>query len=217
MSKKSVTSWSLSALKQYETCAYKYKRSRLDGVKEPTSYALERGIDLHRKLEFYLNGTIKGGVPRSLFRFETEIANLKKYGAIAEEQFVLNTEWKPLDDPKPWFSKKAWFRAKTDARVNNLVIDLKTGRKYDTHYEGAELYALIFLLENDAYDEVDVEFWYCDSGDMSNWTFYRKDVEETKARWQERADKLFNEKEWKPTINEYCKYCHLKKECPAQQ
>ena len=44
-------SFSHSSIKSYEECPYKYRLTRIDGLKEPTGDAAQRGKDIHTTFE----------------------------------------------------------------------------------------------------------------------------------------------------------------------
>ncbi len=44
-------SFSHSSIKSYEECPYKYRLTRIDGLKEPTGDAAQRGKDIHTAFE----------------------------------------------------------------------------------------------------------------------------------------------------------------------
>lgn len=117
-----IKSWSLSALQLYEQCPKKYYLEKIKKVPVPSSPALERGIDIHAKAEGFLKGTITG-LPNELQKFKNEFENLKKHGAIAEEELTLDRHWQPV--PNGWNDPRTWLRGKTDARIGDWVCDFK--------------------------------------------------------------------------------------------
>jgi CRISPR/Cas system-associated exonuclease Cas4 (RecB family) len=206
-------SWSYSTLNLYKQCPQKYKYVKIDKLPEKPSYHLQKGIQTHNVAEEYLLGNIKD-VPPVLRKFRSEFENLRKAGALAEEAIVLNKDWKPLESDDPWKDPNAWFRAKIDARIDDFIIDFKTGRHYAEHINQAKLYANIQLLRSKA-DHITVEFWYVNSGDVFMYTFYRNDLEEHIKEWEDKVNIMHNDTEFKPKKNEYCKYCDFMAICPA--
>lgn len=204
-----VKSWSLSSLQLYEQCPLKYYYEKIEKRSQEPSDALLRGIHIHKLAEHYILGDIIG-MPNELKKFAVEFRNLKKHGAIAEENLTLDKHWQPVEDG--WSKSETWLRAKTDARVDNWVCDFKTGRKYDKHEDQARLYSNILMKYYD-YDYVDVEFWYLDKGDVGAYSFSRETLDQDIEMWEERSSKLFLEKNWHPKQNEYCKWCSHQKDC----
>lgn len=208
---------SLSAIQLFEQCPYKYKQVKILKIPEPKSEALENGIKVHQMAEDFLNGEIEH-VPPPLLKFEGDFIEAREMSAIAEENIVLNDRWEPLTDvPKKeqWFHEDAWLRAKTDIRLKNFIVDIKTGKHYDKYYDQAELYALLFFILNPEFTNCHVEFWYTKTGDLKTYDFNHVETLEKKKDWVKRFGKLFVEEEWEPKKNEYCKYCFFQASCPA--
>jgi hypothetical protein len=181
---------------------------------EPISYHLANGVAVHSFAENYLLGKIPS-LPPVLGKFRKEFQALLDAGALPEEEFVLNRDWQLI--PDGWLSKDAWLRLKLDARIDNFIVDFKTGKKYDDHANQGRLYANVLMMLNPDYDEVDVEFWYLNSGEVVSHTFYCKDLLDDKFKWEARVNKLHSDTEFKPTPHEYCKYCYVKHLCNAYQ
>jgi hypothetical protein len=201
-------SWSYSAISRYEQCALQFYAERTKQVSSQESFALADGDRVHQLAEGFLLGRIEG-VPPDLRQFEKEFKTLKSLGAHAEEIFVLDKNWERVDG---WRHTDARLRAKIDTRVDSMVADFKTGRKYDSHEDQADLYSTIVFQAIPDLNDIDFEFWYLKNGDVSQFTFSRDQQSERLEKWQHRADILMSETEWKPTKNEYCKYCSVKKE-----
>lgn len=206
-----ITSWSYSSLKDFETCALAWAHKKIHGTPQPPpSKHLVRGNAIHSVLESYLKNEIEE-LPDYLSSFSTELANLKLHGAVAEEELCLDRKWNIVSNG--WEHPDTWLRAKTDARVDNYVVDFKTGKWYDTHREQAHLYAII-LMSVYGFETVDVEFWYMDSGAVSSYQFDRLHLDACIDDWTARAEKMLNETEFEPTQHKYCNYCYVRKLCP---
>ena len=204
--------WSFSALHNYESCALQYVLNKTERVEQAPSYALEFGLKCHDLMENFLKDEIQG-VPRELQMFETELNNLKHLGALAEEALVLDKNWEQVTGPEPWWSKKAYIRAKLDARIDQLFIDLKTGREYGHYDEQADLYATMLFEIYPAWDVIEGEFWYTKSGEVVPYVFERKDHAKRLASWKAREKKLMSEKHWLPSLNSACKWCAYQDRC----
>lgn len=212
MSSSKRRSWSISTLNLYEQCPFKYKAIKIDKREEPPSIHLTKGIAAHTKAEKFLLGVVDE-VPSVCKKFTTEMHILRKRGATAEEKFVLNSNWENLNGE--WLHPDAWLRCKTDARVDNIIIDFKTGKHYESHEHQARLYANVYMLLEPTVDEVYVEFWYFNSGDIKPYEYTRNMLELDINGWNTRVSALMEDQELKPRKNEYCKYCFIKNECPA--
>jgi len=180
---------------------------------EKPSWALQNGIAVHSIAENYLKKEIQG-LPPKLSKFKKEFDNLVKYGAIPEEQIVFDNTWTEIPGDS-WMDSNAWLRMKIDARVDNMVIDFKTGKHYDDHVNQARLYANAQMMREPSIDEVDVEFWYLNSGEVKDYNFVRTDLDRHIEEWNTKVEIMHNDTEFKPTKNLYCKYCDFIKICPA--
>jgi CRISPR/Cas system-associated exonuclease Cas4 (RecB family) len=208
-----IKSWSNSVLGLYEQCAFKYMCAKIAKIPEPQSYHLTKGLASHTIAENYLLGKIQE-VPYELNKFAREFRKLRELGAAPEEAFTLNNKWELI--PDGWRAKDAWLRLKLDARIDNYVVDFKTGRHYDDHKHQAKLYSNAMMMVEPSYDEVDVEFWYLHSGIVKTYSFHRDSLKADIGQWEERVEKMHNDITFKPTPNEYCKYCHFIDICPVQ-
>jgi CRISPR/Cas system-associated exonuclease Cas4 (RecB family) len=206
----SIYKWSFSSLQDFEKCKLAYSHRRIHKTPEPENKYLVRGNAIHSVLESYLNNEIEE-LPDYLPKFSVEMANLRKHGAVAEEELCLDREWSHI--PDGWEHPNTWLRAKTDARIDNYVVDFKTGKWYDYHKDQAHLYALALMSIHD-FDEVDVEFWYMDSGTVASYQFDRLHFDAARDSWTDRAEKMMNETEFEPTQHKYCNYCYVRKLCP---
>ena len=205
-------SWSYSAIHSYEECPLNYVLDKLATGPRETNWALENGLRIHSLMEQYLLGNIDG-VPKDLECFSAELRNLKAKGATAEGAIVLDKNWQPLKVKDPWKSKKAWIRAKLDAQLGDLIIDLKTGNVYDHYTQQGDLYATMTLQVEPELDKIDVEFWYSKSGEITSDVYYRKDQEERLEKWNKKATRMMNEKNWFPKQNFACRWCNHQDKC----
>jgi CRISPR/Cas system-associated exonuclease Cas4 (RecB family) len=184
---------------------------RILKLPEPESVHLVKGNMVHKIAEDYLNGVLDE-LPPILKNFNKEFANLRTRGAIAEEEFCVDDEWRLI--PNGWEDERTWLRAKTDARIGNIIIDFKTGKQYDSHVKQAQLYADLYLITHQDVEEVHVEFWYLESGAVSDWRFDRTDLLDRIENWNERVEKMLTDTVFAPTKHKWCKYCYVRKQCP---
>jgi len=200
--------WSLSSLTQYEDCPEKFKFLKLDklgiGVKSP---ALEFGIKVHNLLEQYLLGNIKG-VPKELQKFDKELKTLLKEGALTEEELVMDKDWNFIENG--WWSKNAWWRGKADVRLDNLIIDLKTGKHYPGHEDQAKLYSIAVFKAHPEFDEIDVEFYYSKSGEVVTYNYLRFELDGMIKSFKPRVQALYDEEWWLPREHRWCRWCEFR-------
>jgi CRISPR/Cas system-associated exonuclease Cas4 (RecB family) len=202
-------SWSNSTLGLYEQCPHKYMYSKIAKIPEPVSYALTKGLAAHSIAENYLLGKIDE-IPMVLNKFAKEFNKLRELKAIPEESLSFNDKWEFI--PDGWSHPETWLRMKLDARVDNFLVDFKTGKHYDEHKHQARLYANAHMLRTSD-KETTVEFWYLVSGEVKTYEFDSSTLEEDKRHWQERVDTMMNDTTFEPKKNDWCKYCHVKHLC----
>ena len=148
-----VPAWSHSALKVFESCAYKTYISKVKRVQEDFGPAAARGTEIHTQAEDYVKGTL-AEMPDTLKKFEKQFDFLKEEFANAnvelEGDWGFTRKWQICD----WMAPDVWARVKLDALVNESetsarVIDYKTGRQFGNeishsqqprYYNGTSLY-----------------------------------------------------------------------------
>lgn len=202
--------WSYSRYGQYKTCPLQYFHSAVLKIRTPANAAMERGTDIHKKAEYFLNGTIKV-LPDELRRFKTEFRALKRAGADPEAGVALTKDWQ-LTHMKDWDG--VWVRCIADADVVSgeeaTTIDFKTGRQYPSHNDQGHLLATTKFAVLPAVKTIDVEFWYLDSGEVASRTYHRKDAARMRRAWTSRATKMLSDTTFKPTPGNHCKRCQYR-------
>jgi len=206
--------WSYSQLSGYEKCAHAHMYRKVIKLPEPPSYHMAKGTAAHLLAEDYLLGKHEI-LPPVLDKFRKEFAKLLELGAAPEEAFVLTKDWQLI--PNGWNAKDAWLRLKLDARVDNYIVDFKTGKAYDEHINQGKLYANVHMMLNPDINEIDVEFWYLNSGQVTDYKFYREDLAKDIANWEQRVHTMHNDTTYNPTPHEYCKYCYVKHLCNSYE
>lgn len=205
-------SWSYSQLSGYEKCPHAHMYRKIVKLPEPPSYHLIKGNAVHLLAEQYLLGEIKE-LPPVLGKFRREFAKLLELGAKPEEAFTLNRNWEQIHDG--WAHTETWLRLKLDARIDNYIVDFKTGKIYNEHVNQGRLYANVYMILNPEVDEVYVEFWYLGLGEVVSHTFNRTELAKDIAEWERRVAILHNDINFTPTPHEWCKYCYVKQFCNA--
>lgn len=205
-------SWSYSQLSGYEQCPHAHMYRKVVKLPEPKSWHLTNGNYVHKLAENFLLGKIKE-LPKELSEFRPEFNALLKANAKPEEEFVFNNKWELLEDG--WSNPDAWLRSKLDARIDNYIIDFKTGKIYPSHEAQGRLYANAFMMCNPDVDEVDIEFWYLSSGQVTSFQHKREQLEDDIAEWERRVKILHTDTEFKPTPHQYCRNCYVKHLCNA--
>ena len=164
--------------------------------------------------------------PEAFEPLSNYISALRKRSTIVEEMWYFDSDWRFLGSGS--WKQGTWLIVKMDVYAKRtvggrgrskmvdrpLVVDWKTGRKYDDHFQQAQLYALgaISYEPNLPEEEhvVDVDMVYTDQGEVDGWEFDLRgdDGESTRQEWTERAMRLFTETRWgaKPSFKA-CSWC----------
>jgi CRISPR/Cas system-associated exonuclease Cas4 (RecB family) len=208
--KPKIVAWSYSRLKTWEECPAKAKYKFLLKLPEPDSPYAARGTDLHELAENYIKGTVID-CPPPLVDVKEYLDALKHESTKTEMQVAFDDNWEPCE----WFSVKTYCRVIFDAvkreGAKATVVDHKTGKKYDEHTDQLRLYALAsFMLWPDV-EEIEAQVIYIDHAERLRMTFHRSSVEELKAYWEGRANKMRSDDMFSPTPNPKCKWCHFRK------
>ena len=204
--------WSLSRYGKWRGCAYQYLlESVLKGpdrrpkYKAPPSRAMERGIAIHAKLEELLKGNIQG-MPDELEKLKKEINNLRKAGAIPEAPWTLTEDFQKTH-PKDW--KGAWLRAKIDAHQffeddsELLIVDLKTGRVNIAQAQ-MDLYAAMSQFYYPEAENIRVELWFSDAGEIEGQDYSPKEAQDLWKRWVKRAKDMLSDRKFVPSPGPAC-------------
>jgi hypothetical protein len=211
---KPITAWSFSRLGVYEQCPFKFKLVYVDGLKEPGSAAMDRGKAIHAEGEAYLKNA-DAALPDSYKLLAVEMEELRASKALSELEITFTADWGPTG----WFDDNAWLRIKIDALLEKdgkvQIIDFKTGKNRGGYEDQLELYALAALIMYPDAKEISAELWFLDSGEIigtSHGAYSHTDVNDLKKKWLQRSNKMFIDTLWSPRANQYCRWCHFRKE-----
>ena len=215
--------WSYSRLHDYDTCPRKAKLKHLDKITEPPNKAMDRGARIHKLAEDYVKGSLRD-LPEELSQFRDEFKQLLKLKADTETRWAFGSGWKPLEG---FFDKQTVARVVTDAlvvevktprgkrgstRTTALVVDYKTGRRYGSNAEQVQLYALAVLERYPQVEEVTVQLWYLDQGEIDEEVFARSKHHATlREYWEERPKRMMSDTAFKPTPGQHCARCYYSK------
>lgn len=225
-------SW--SRLSDYYQCPLKFKLKYLDknplfqedGTKSPH---LVRGSNVHKKLEDYVVQATSGGKLEIQVTSLPEVESTKPFvdrfinnyvTVIPETQIAIDKNWKRVE----WFSRDAYYRAILDLiaiRPSDIaIIDYKTGkfRDYDGGPTGKgqlHLSGAISLHLWPTVPKVTTTYAYVDHKKTINKEFSADDKQELREHFDAAHDTVNADKEFRPTVNEFCKWCPAtRKECP---
>lgn len=221
-------------------CPAKAKYSIIDKIKEPPSEPMIRGDRIHKQAEAFIKGDGKPLVPLELRgpdgEFEEYFAQrrlqrsrTKGRDVLVEQTWAFRSDWS-LTTWNDWTA--CWLRIKTDCsfleatkRKDNLwlVDDFKTGKyrqeDIDDYLEQIELYALGALLwigasRGHAGLIIQPRLLYLDQGLIHDapQAYTMDDLPQLKATWVERTRAMLNDKQFAPRPNNFCRWCHYRKE-----
>lgn len=207
--------WSLSKLKVAEGgCLARYKYAYIDFLPRRSGPAAERGIDIHKKAQNYVEGKIKG-IPKELAKFTDEFKIVKAEEGLSELKLAVDRDWKPV----PW--EKRWLGGILDLAVQVdspdwVIIDYKTGKIRPQHQKDAELYSVLSYygikeLRKSTQKHVFVEYWYLDHGETRSWEFPVRSMPKLRDVYTNRANRIENLKEFpaSPSRN-VCRWCDFR-------
>lgn len=205
-----LTSWSFSRWSVYVQCPAKARYKFIDKLPEPGNAAMERGNTIHKLAEAYVKGDLKM-VPKELALFKSEMRELKKAGAHAEQSLTFTKDWKGC----AWNDwNNAWLRIKIDTLAFNgdaaNVIDYKTGKARDDYELQLSLYDLGTLLAYPELKIVSSALWFLDHGEIRPVIprqATQKDVPLLKKEWLSRVKPMLSDTKFSPTPGDYCRYC----------
>jgi RecB family exonuclease len=227
---KPLTSWSFSRYNDYKKCPFLFKCKHLQGIKEPPNQAMERGTAIHTMAEDYTKGKLPK-LPAELGNFSDEFKELRKMykgnrnSMIVEDNWAFKADWSETvwND---WGG--CWLRVKMDAAftISDVlhIIDHKTGKNRDyknaEYLEQCELYAAVGLHRNPLVVEARPRLWYLDEGtlypeDNDTLVYTQEDKPRLLKLWEKRVKPMFNDKTFRATPNNDCKWCHYRKDNAA--
>lgn len=212
-----VTAWSYSRYGDYAQCPAKFKYKHLMKLPDPGSPAMARGNLIHKMAEDCVNNA-KMKIPAELVNVKTEIAHLRKAGAIVEQAWGFKDDWQHIGRPG-WFGDDVWFRMKADVVVSyddntGLLGDWKTGKMYAANEDQVQLFGAVGFMKFPHWTEVDVRLWYTDSPADSNEiqrVYTAAEGQAIRADWEKRVRPMFNDKKFPPKPNDKCRWCPFSK------
>ena len=214
-----VPAWSYSALKTFETCAYRTYISKVKKVREDFGPAAERGTRIHDEAEKFVRHEL-AELPDSLRKFSEKFFELKTLFADAkvetEGEWGFTLEWEPTG----WLSPDTWARVKLDALVHEnessaRVIDYKTGKQVGNeiaHSQQALIYAIATSYRYPDLESVNTELWYLDHGTTMEQAYTRDEAMIFMPKLHERAIAMTTATKFAPNPSTYnCRWCSFGK------
>lgn len=204
--------WSYSRYSDYRRCPMYFAYKHLLKQKDPNpSTAMVRGRDIHKIAENTLL-TTKGKIPPELRNFEEEFQQLRTMNPTVEQQWGFQRDWTPTG----WFGSDVYCRVVLDAVVTYddntaIVIDHKTGRKYETNEDQMRLFGLATFKKFPELTEVSTRLWYLDqpTDNEVEFTYYKREEAKIQKDWEKAIQPMFNDRKFPPRPNDKCKWCFL--------
>jgi hypothetical protein len=175
---------------------------------------LERGSDIHKKIENYLSFK-NVPMPEEVHpRIRPEFETLKASSPMVERELAFDKDWKQVG----WFDSTAWCRIKVDVLTppkdsRSIIIDHKTGKVKDKgeYNTQLELYGLgVFLI----YPEVEIaeaDLYFTDHGVIIEQEFQRAIAKDLREAWMERVQPMLNDTTYAPRPGNACRFCNFSK------
>lgn len=214
---------SFSRLQNFEKCKYLAKLTYIDKIPEPerplpkgkTEHANVRGNRIHDAAEMYVQGGVE--LIPELEKFEKDFIELRELFQLGqcflEGEWAVTTEW----EPTAWTSSDAWCRMKLDALVisedglHARVIDYKSGKRHGNeikHTEQGQIYQLATFLRYPDLEEITVEFWYTDLGEMDVKYYSRLQGTQYFNKYNDRLLAISTCTDFPPNPNAFsCRWC----------
>jgi hypothetical protein len=230
----SITSWSFSRLKSYETCPLKLKLTAIDKLKEPQSPAMARGDGIHKTIEAFIKSGTSGRVPKELEAHAATLKDLRNRYKKARDTIVVEDTWAFKSDwtRTTWDDwSGCWLRVKLDVAYVELVgkkpvlriIDWKSGKfspqfNLQEYLDQLDLYGLGALLVNADIPDIEVipQLYYTDAGvvyppEGETKVYTHADFPRLKKAWMARAKPMLNDRQFAPKPNRWCSNCFFRK------
>ena len=214
-----IPAWSYSALKTYETCAYRSYISKVKRIQEDYGPAAARGSDIHQQAEDYVRGDLKE-LPDTLKKFQSQFEDMREDFINAtvelEGEWGFTIDWEPCG----WMEKGVWARVKLDAYVQETdtsarVIDYKTGKQLGNeiaHSQQALIYAISTFFMFPDLEILNTELWYLDHGTTMEQTYTRDEAMLFMPKLHERAITMTTATKFPPNPSTYnCRWCSFGK------
>jgi hypothetical protein len=186
------------------------------------SVHLVKGSEMHKQMELYTYSKINGvaydkpASPACKDAFPMVDRIFDTFDQVwPERQVAVNGEWKPDE----WFGKQVAWRSIWDLSAvsmknrSALLIDWKTGKVQDYGEEEPGQLHLSAAMAMDVLgvDEVTIFYAFLEfkvKKPEGGLKLTRElDYQPIRQHFTQIYDKVNVEKEWKPTVNQYCNYC----------
>lgn len=208
MSNTIIKSWSFSTLSEYEKCPYRLVLRQT--IKIPPNVHMQRGINIHKQCEDFLNYT--GDMP-PLNYFCDDLLELRSRGAQSEAKYGLSNTWLPELNFDNAYGK-CIFDA-IEFYENIRIIDFKTGKPAPIkHQDQAQIYAIAAKIWHPEIEAITTEFWYLDTNKKTKTQFTTKQLTFYQQILNARIQRMMNDTVLTPKPSKFnCKWCAYQPHC----
>lgn len=216
--------WSWSRLETFEACPLKFQHMNiLKTIPFVTNDAMERGKRIHKSLE----DAVKLNAPLSAeaAHMAPVIDSIKRVpGAslITEDQVAFNESMQRIG----YFDKSVWLRVIMDLAIvqpsnrTATILDWKTG-KVRPYSDQLALSAMAGFVLWDDVDVITAAYVFVDHKTKTEAVFKRDQYDSLLRKFGDRSEMIqlaMESGEWRPTPNQYCKWCPLSPaQCPFKK
>lgn len=214
-----MTTWSYSALRDFEGCARRYHVVRiLKAVKSPKTEQILYGEELHKACEEYVKND--AAIPPK-FKFVQRMVDalLTKPGKkLAEYKMGVREDGSPCD----FFDKTVWMRGVADLLIIDeergvaYVVDYKTGKDRYPDYDQLELMSLAVMAHFPTIDTVHSALLFVVRNNMLKSKITRADADALWWKYRQRVARLeqsIANNVWNPTQSPLCRFCPCSAQC----
>lgn len=206
-------SWSYTTWALWKQCPLRAKFRYIDKKKEKMGPAVVRGNKIHTAAENIVKkGRATKATPKPLQPWVPRLLELTMLDASVEDPWAFNKDWEDVEW-NDW--DNVWVRMKLDVLVkyerHARVIDHKTGKKYDSHKDQGELYAMATFMRDPSIETIDVEFWYIDQKSIDVQEYWRNELPSIVQRWEQRVNRMMNDTTYLPRPSNKCSWCSFAK------
>lgn len=225
MAAKPIIAHSVSRIKTWEQCPWKYHENNISkNAKFTETPATKRGNEIHDSIENYLKGSKK--LLAEVKHIQKRLDKLMmRPGTLIPEGSTTILQDETLTT---WFDRNAWFRFKIDAVYisesgrSAMILDWKTGSsKYPDNFQ-LESYAVAISLRYPDIEVVKSQYvWLDEGGSTAPLVMERDEVARAKDRLFEKAFEVesgIKRGEFDCKENKFCNWCNVREQglCPIK-
>ncbi len=217
--------WSFSGLMTFEGCPYRSYLTKVEGAREPSGPAADRGSKLHEAIENYIQG-IEADLSKDVLKHRELITDLREH--YAQGDVEVEGDWGFTRDwvPTGWRADDVWARLKLDAihfesETSAAVYDWKSGKKFGNEIKHATqlmTYAIGAFMRYPKLEFVYGAMKYIDKGETLEGKYTRADVGMFKPKIEKRALIMTTADDFPPRPSKHnCKWCKLKEPLEGEE